>query len=117
MNKTIDITGQKFGKLLVIEKIAGKGKVKWRCKCDCGRTSIAFATNLLRGLTKSCRCNKAFQRTLPGDGGSFSQFYIAYRTNAKTRGHSFELTKDEAREISSKNCHYCGALPTPYYAR
>lgn len=39
MPKFIDRTGQRFGRLLVIED-AGRNafkKVLWRCTCDCGK--------------------------------------------------------------------------------
>jgi hypothetical protein len=53
-----DITGQEFGKLVVIgptEKRVNK-KIIWECKCDCGETTYSTATNLQIGNTKSCGC-------------------------------------------------------------
>lgn len=53
-----NITGQRFGKLVVLEYI-GKNKNKsslWRCKCDCGNEKIAPSTTLLRGDCNSCGC-------------------------------------------------------------
>lgn len=54
----VDLTGQRFG-LLTVHGFGGRrvGQVVWICECDCGGTSIAFAGNLQRGLTKSCGCN------------------------------------------------------------
>lgn len=58
----MDLTGQRFGKLIVIEKDkpfktkSGQSVVKWICQCDCGNTT-SVATALLRnGKTKSCGC-------------------------------------------------------------
>lgn len=48
-----DISGIKFGKLTPVEYI---GESKWICKCDCGGTKTVLASNLKRGLTKSCGC-------------------------------------------------------------
>lgn len=58
MAKLIDLTGQRFGKLTVIERAEnGKnGEAKWLCKCDCGNTSIVFSLNLTRLHTTSCGC-------------------------------------------------------------
>ena len=53
-----DLTGQKFGRLTVVNR-AGTGKDKqvlWLCKCDCGSNCIVFASNLRKGHTKSCGC-------------------------------------------------------------
>ena len=52
-----DLTGQRFGKLTVIEKdktVYGNG-AKWFCKCDCGREILIYGRNLKAG-TKSCGC-------------------------------------------------------------
>lgn len=55
---TIDITGQKFGKLTVIERAySGKNRqVYWRCKCDCGNEAIISGVQLRSGRTRSCGC-------------------------------------------------------------
>ena len=56
--------GQRFGKLIVIEKaedyISPKGKheSKWFCKCDCGNVKVVRQSDLRSGKTKSCgHCN------------------------------------------------------------
>lgn len=54
----IDLTGQRFGRLTVIEKVPNHGKhVAWKCLCDCGRF-IETTTSNLRGKhhTQSCGC-------------------------------------------------------------
>ena len=64
-NNLIDISGQKFGRLLVLKKIAskktnnGSTKIFWLCKCDCGNTSIVEGNSLKQGNTKSCGCIKS----------------------------------------------------------
>ena len=53
-----DLTGQRFGKLLVLERIENSwdGRVRWKCQCDCG-TITEVAGELLRsGHTQSCGC-------------------------------------------------------------
>lgn len=62
MAKFIDLTGKRFGKLLVIERAEnyiqpnGGMIARWRCKCDCGNTKIVNTASLKRGKTKSCGC-------------------------------------------------------------
>lgn len=65
MSKVIDLTGQKFNRLLVIEPARTKsGKFAWKCKCDCGNYTITQGTELKNGRTKSCGCYaKDFART------------------------------------------------------
>ena len=56
--KAIDLTGQKFGKLTVMERAVGPPKkTKWKCACDCGNSSVVFGQNLRRGHTTSCGCH------------------------------------------------------------
>lgn len=55
---TIDIAGEKFGRLTVVRR-SGKdrhGKVLWICKCDCGAEKVAVGTALRKGDTRSCGC-------------------------------------------------------------
>lgn len=51
----IDLTGQVFGMLTVVEYRRGK-KGKWICACECGNTAAASARHLKSGATKSCGC-------------------------------------------------------------
>lgn len=56
--RVIDLTGQHFTRLEVIERIEnGKsGCARWRCKCVCGNYVIATTNQLRRGAVKSCGC-------------------------------------------------------------
>lgn len=57
MSKKIDLTGQRFGKLLVVSEAGRKRKeVQWLCKCDCGNTTLVSGYYLRKGHTKSCGC-------------------------------------------------------------
>lgn len=57
---TIDLTGQRFGMLTVLEEVqCEKGKnrsARWKCVCDCGNTAIVKANSLKSGDTISCGC-------------------------------------------------------------
>ena len=69
-----DLTGRRFGRLVVIERAAnhitiqrdryghcvGKKEYScWLCKCDCGNTHVAYANHLKAGKVKSCGCLRA----------------------------------------------------------
>lgn len=56
----MDLTGEKFGRLKIIEKlgIRKQGRIVWRCRCDCGNYINVISTNLTTGETKSCGCLK-----------------------------------------------------------
>ncbi len=60
MGTKIDLTNQRFGKLLVLEEKGRKyGEVAWLCQCDCGKKSVATSANLRRGNSRSCGCGRA----------------------------------------------------------
>ena len=64
MGKFNDLTGQKFGRLFVVERaedlITEKGNkfTQWFCNCDCGNDVIVFGSALTRTKrpTLSCGC-------------------------------------------------------------
>lgn len=56
-SKYKDLTGQIFGRLTVTERISNiKGRVAFRCVCECGETRDVLAGSLRSGATKSCGC-------------------------------------------------------------
>lgn len=53
-----DLSGQRFGKLVVLD-IVGQTqgrKTLWRCKCDCGTEVVVVKDSLKSGHTRSCGC-------------------------------------------------------------
>lgn len=67
MARAVDLTGQQFGRLTVVER-AGQtpaGNSLWRCSCSCGGQVVARAQRL-RGGQKSCGCIGREQRTRHG---------------------------------------------------
>lgn len=63
----LDLTGQRFGRLLVSYR-AGSYRSQgalWSCLCDCGVETIAKATALRSGHTRSCGC---YQRSKARQG-------------------------------------------------
>lgn len=62
MSKLNDLTGQRFGRLVVLRRAddyvapSGQRHVAWECMCDCGKEIAVMAGNLTRGKTKSCGC-------------------------------------------------------------
>lgn len=53
---TPELTGLKFGKLLVLEKTVRKHQAYWACLCDCGMITSTRGVHLTTGKTKSCGC-------------------------------------------------------------
>ena len=76
MGSFIDMSGQRFGRMLVIDldvdriekrKKSGKKQILyWNCICDCGNTAVVRQDFLKSGKTKSCGClaEKVIQKNL-----------------------------------------------------
>lgn len=57
--KLIDLSGQRFGRLVVLRRDGTKGnKATWRCLCDCGKEHVVLVSGLKNGHTQSCGCLK-----------------------------------------------------------
>lgn len=53
----IDLTGMRFGRLVVIEFSCSIGShAKWKCVCDCGKETVVYGHFLRSGHTTSCGC-------------------------------------------------------------
>ena len=69
MSGLIDLSGQRFGRLTVIERAedyvspGGKHNTRWCCTCDCGNTTLVCGWQLRTGDTKSCGCIHSEQVT------------------------------------------------------
>lgn len=67
MGKFIDLSGQKFNRLIVIkreENNKDNGSM-WQCSCDCGNTTSVSGYNLRSNRIKSCGCLKLEQAKIP----------------------------------------------------
>lgn len=60
MPKALDLTGQRFGYLTVLQRVpdyvtSGGNKLRaWLCRCDCGIERVVTGAHLRRGKVKSC---------------------------------------------------------------
>jgi hypothetical protein len=53
----IDITGQRFGRLVAIERVENRaGRPFCRFACDCGKDHTVRLSHVKQGLIKSCGC-------------------------------------------------------------
>lgn len=110
--KRIDLTGRRFGKLIVqgMSYISGKGttshKIHWKCICDCGNICHPSSNHLLQARTISCGCFKSeFMRK---DPPKIATAKVVYRSRYKDG----DITFDQFLELSQKSCEYCGEPPS-----
>jgi hypothetical protein len=56
MGKFIDLTGQRFGRLVVVELDKQMIRTFWKCLCDCGEYKTVRNDSLTGGKVRSCGC-------------------------------------------------------------
>lgn len=64
MTAKLDLSGQRFGRLIVVS-LAGSdrfGKSQWNCVCDCGKPHVSGSRSLKSGHTRSCGCYREERR-------------------------------------------------------
>jgi hypothetical protein len=54
----IDLVGQRYGRLCVVDRASNnsQGKTRWNCVCDCGNTKVVTSWDVRSGGTRSCGC-------------------------------------------------------------
>ena len=57
MSAKIDLTSQRFGRLVVVRRAPNVGRyTAWGCICDCGNYAEMTTPSLRSGNTRSCGC-------------------------------------------------------------
>ena len=57
MPKALDLTGQRFGRLVALHRVQSRGgKTYWLCQCDCGNQKEIQTNHLTKGSIQSCGC-------------------------------------------------------------
>ena len=107
----VDLTGQRFGKLLVLGLAPkrNRGYQLWYVQCDCGGPiKSVITTNLTtkRG-TKSCGC----LTRIPLGEAARNVLLKWYKNNAKRQGRVWGLTVSQFTYLTQLNCSYCGTPP------
>ena len=101
----IDLTGHKYGFLLVLEESERKGY--WLCQCDCGKKKVVYRGSLRSGNSKSCgSCGK-----LAHNRRGFVEISGAYWShahhNANLKKRKFEVSPEEAWQVFVKQNRKC----------
>lgn len=108
-NKIIDLTGQRFGKLLVIERDyetpnTGRG-ARWKCQCDCGNTISVLSGRLRSGQTSSCGCarllNATNQKTEDIVGKRFGSWVVLRKDTTQKWNKTFYICKCDCGTVRS----------------
>lgn len=87
MTKLDNLTGQRFGKLAVIERAPNLGKnTAWLCRCDCGEYRAVPAYRLKSGETTSCGCANRIKQIAAGQRfGALTTLCVTTKPNSRKR--------------------------------
>lgn len=98
-------------------------KIKYSCD-NCGNVNEVDASTLFwrensqYKKTGETLCSKCANGRMSGiNSGQYkhgNNRFCEYRSNAKRRGKSFELSVEEFESITSQPCHYCGGTSSDY---
>lgn len=120
MSKLIDRTGQRYGRLVVIERApdqvfsSGRKVVRWKCKCDCGNIVEVATTSLGSGLTQSCGCWNNEQRKksetkkiIHGDCNKDKEYHNLYERWITIKKRCYQKSKDNYKNYGGRGITVC----------
>ena len=88
--RAVDLTGQRFGRLLVAGRAGvSAGKSMWDCLCDCGKSVVVRGTHMQGGRVRSCGC---LRNEVSG---------ARYRTHGMSKTRTYRIWRDMLNR-----CHY-----------
>ena len=93
MGKIKDLTGNRYGRLIVI----GNNKNKKICRCDCGNICEVNTSKLISGWTQSCGClRKEKQQTINGLYKTrLHKIWVSMHARCECKKHkSYNIYKD-----------------------
>lgn len=106
--KRLNLTGQRFSRLLVTE-FAGMDKNNqsvWKCICDCGKESISLGYTLKNGNKKSCGC------LLVEVGRVMGLKHRTHKMNGSPAHTSWTAMKARCLNPNNKKYKYYGGIGT-----
>jgi hypothetical protein len=117
MSKLKDITGCRFGALVVLHRADRTGVAHWVCRCDCGTVKVVRGQNMTRkkSITRSCGCQQHTSIVKPDH--AITRAFGGYKRNARIKNRCFDLTFEQFSDIVAKDCFYCGQPPSMTHSK
>lgn len=109
--KLRDLTGQRFGRLTVVERGENTKTrlVQWLCVCDCGSRKAIRSHNLCGGSTRSCGCleteNQKYGSIVHGQAGKNKT--PEYRAWGAARNRCFNPTNPKYADYGGRGISVC----------
>lgn len=110
MGKLIDMIGQKYGRLTIVERASNvETRANWHCVCDCRNKVTVTGKKLRNGHTKSCGCyRKEVSAKEQGYKNKLSEEIIVNRL----KENGYELLSDYVRSDAraTMKCVNCNLI-------
>ena len=106
MSKLIDLTGKRYGNLVVMERLENEsgGITKWKCLCDCGNYTIVRGRNLKSGAVKSCGCLRKTKKPTLRHNMSKTRLY---REWASIKRRCYTVTDNNYKNYGKRGIGMC----------
>ena len=111
MSAKKDLTGHRFGRLIVIREYGRSkyGKIMWLCRCDCGGEVVVTSCDLCSGRTQSCGCLRREQIASLNKthGCTNKNWYAVYRSMMRRCGHLEGAPQRDLRNYRDRGITVC----------
>jgi len=86
MGKRLDLTGQRFGRLVVLKDVGNsrRGASLWKCRCICKKIKLVEGGALKHGQVRSCGC-LVFTNMMGQSFGQWTVLRLGYGTKKRER--------------------------------
>lgn len=89
--------GQRFGQLVVLSPVEGRGDRRWLCRCDCGREKTVIGYNLRSGNSKACGlCRRPTFGALKHGHSTKTTISPTYHSWTAMKARCHDSTRDNA---------------------
>ena len=119
-----DLTGQRFGRLVVLKTYKKEDYYCCDCICDCGNTTTVYKSHLTSGATQSCGClarelttkrnlqkwnNEEYRKLMKGETHpSYKPELTEEERKDKRLFEGYEGWKKQVKEQANFTCNCCG---------
>ena len=104
-NNRIDLTGNKYGRLTIVDIIPNTHPTKVKCICDCGNECVVCQSDVVGGHTQSCGClqkERASETNTKDWTGVISDHGIEFLCQ--------DTMNDKGQWLWKCRCGICGAV-------
>ena len=116
----IDLTNNRYGKLVVISKHGHSGKeTTWLCQCDCGEQTVVIGRDLRSGNTQSCGClqrQRATEANIKHNGSARGQREPLYKRWESMKKRCFSTNCKSYKDYGGRGITVCAEWVNDYDA-